>query len=140
MRWPLPIGNSLKQREVPGLLGRSIEERHAGVAVTLRSQVDPFARAAVALRPHERTGVEPAVDGAIVHHSVDRLAGDDVRPRERSRTGVLRIADLRHVTGSPEVSWTIPLTAQPPSSKPFKPFAVRSHGISQMWEKTKRKR
>ena len=44
------------------------------------------------------------------------------------------------VTGSPKVSCTMPLIAQPPRTQPFGPLALRSQGISQMCDKTNRKR
>src|SRR6266542_6971572 len=43
------------------------------------------------------------------------------------------------LTGSPEVSWTIPLIAHPPNTSPVKPFRLRKKGISQTLLKTNRK-
>src|SRR5687767_12264919 len=89
----------LKAGEVPGLLSRCVKQRDAGVAIALRSLVDPFARAAIAFGPDEGSGVEPAVGCSVAPHAAYALSRSHVWPLERRRSGVVRIPVLRHSDG-----------------------------------------
>ena len=101
---PFLEGEFLETSEVPRLLRGSIKERDPGVSISLGAHVDPFPGAAIALGAHECSCVKPLIHTAIIPNPPDHVSGGDMGPLERGRPRILRIAILRTVTGSPDVS------------------------------------
>jgi hypothetical protein len=60
-----------KPASIPDLVSRRVKQGHTGVPIGLRSEVDAFARAAIALGEDKRTGVKPSVDGTAFPNAVN---------------------------------------------------------------------